>query len=373
MKKLFYLLLFFSLFFGQEAAGKSGPNIRVDSNYWDFGKIEESQRKEKIFTVENVGNEDLVIEKVYTTCGCTTAEISSNRIPPGVTAELKVIYNPQGKQPGKDEKYIYLVSNDLSQPKLKFSISAEIGSKASFGQKNISKIPSLSSTELYERLRKEQKIAILDVREENEYIERHIPEAVWFPKSRFDRNDESVLAKLQGIDKETLLVSYCGAGHRSSYITKKLRQKGYKAYNLDGISFWEKKGYPLIRGPKLPASQEPAIVHLEEAYEHYFLLFRDIIWVDVRNKEDYLKGHVKGALGIPLSDLEYNLDKISPDKEVVFYCEGTWDGGKCDASMSAGRILIKNGFKPGRIKVFEDGFGAWENAGYPVEGGENDE
>lgn len=353
---------------------KTGPKISLDDKYWDFGNVGEGLIVEKVFIVENVGGEDLIIEMVFTDCGCTTADISSKRIIPKGKAELKVVYNTKGKSTGKDSKNIYIVSNDLSNPKIKITIEATI----TFAQEPISKhepssIPAFTSQELFDRLETGEEVIILDVREENEYIERHIPDAIWFPKSKFDRKDKNVLAKLEKIGKEKLIVSYCGAGHRSSFVTKKLREIGYNAYNLDGISFWEKKGFPLIRGPKLPSSQEPSIVYLQEAYEHYFLLFKDIVWVDVRNSDDYNKGHVKGALGIPLSDLEYNLDKISQDKEVVFYCEGTWDGGKCDASMSAGRISIKNGFKPGKIKVFEDGYGAWEDAGYPIEkGGDND-
>lgn len=177
-----------------------------------------------------------------------------------------------------------------------------------------------------------------------------------------------MLAKLKSINKDRVIVSYCGAGHRSSYVTKKLRERGYNAFNLDGVSFWEKKGHPLIYGPKPPPGQEPLIVYLEEAYRHYFLLFdNDTVWIDVRGKKAYANNHIQGALGIPLSDLEYNLDRVPKNKEIIFYCERTWEGGKCDASISAARILIKNGFSAGKIKVFEDGYGAWEDAGYPIE------
>lgn len=365
------VFIFFNLGF---ASAKTGPKISVDTKYWDFGTVKEGEIKEKSFAVINIGDEDLIIRKVFTNCGCTKANISSKRIAPKGKAELKVVYDTKGKSLGKDDKDIYIVSNDPLNPKIKITITTIITSADEPISKHESpSIPSLTSQELFDRLEAGEEITILDVREENEYIERHIPEAIWFPKSKFDRNDKEVFAKLKKIDKRKLIVSYCGAGHRSSFVTKKLREKGYDVYNLDGISFWEKRGYPLIRGPKLPSSQEPAIVYLQEAYEHYFLLFKDIIWIDVRNRDDYKKGHIKGALGIPLSDLEYNLDKISQDKEIVFYCEGTWDDGKCDASLSAGRILIKNGFKPGKIKVFEDGYGAWEDAGYPVEKGEEDD
>ena len=356
------------------AFAKTGPRISIDDKYWDFGNVQEGSTEEKVFTIENIGDEDLIIEMVFTDCGCTTVDISSKRIIPKGKAELKVAYNTTGKSTGKDSKNIYIVSNDLLNPKMKITIAATVTSAAEpISKHKPSSIPTLTSRELFHRLEAGEETVILDVREENEYLERHIPDAIWFPKSKFDRQDKEVLAKLKKMDKEKLIVAYCGAGNRCSFVTKKLREKGYNVYSLDGVSFWEKEGYPLIRGPKLPSSQEPSMVYLQEAYEHYFLLFKDIVWVDVRNSDDYNKGHIKGALGIPLSDLEYNLDKISKDKEVVFYCEGTWDGGKCDASMSAGRILIENGFKPGKIKVFEDGYGAWEDAGYPIKKGENDE
>ena len=373
-KWLIYFVAVFMLLNLGVAFAKTGPKISVDNKYWDFGNIQEGVIEEKVFTIENIGDEDLIIKMLYTDCGCTTADISSRRVAPEGKAELKVTYNTKGKSLGQDTKYVYVISNDPADSEMKITITAMItSSDEAIPEHGSSDIPSLTSQELVDRLGKGEKIVILDVREENEYIERHIPNAIWFPKSKFDRKDKDTLAKLKKIDKQKLIVSYCGAGHRSSFVTKKLREKGYNAYNLDGISFWEKKEYPLIRGPKLPPSQEPAIIYLQEAYEHYFLLFKDIVWVDVRNKDDYSKGHVKGALGIPLSDLEYNLDKISRDKEIVFYCEGTWDGGKCDASMSAGRILIKNGYKSGKIKVFEDGYGAWEDVGHPIEKGEDDD
>lgn len=211
----------------------------------------------------------------------------------------------------------------------------------------------------------------MEVREENEYIGKHIPDAIWFPKSRFDKGDRELLKKLEGIDRKTMVVAYCGAGHRSSYVAKKLREKGFNAYNLDGISFWEKENLPLIRGPELPASEEPSIIHLEEAYENYYLLFKDVVWVNVRDTEDYKCGHIKGALSIPLSEVESRINEIPKDKEIVIYCEGNWNGGTCEASRSAGRILIKNGYKQGNIKVFEDGYGTWENAGYPIERSED--
>lgn len=230
----------------------------------------------------------------------------------------------------------------------------------------VSHVPSISSEQLHAERESGRDVVVLDVREANEFIELHIPGAIWFPKSKFDKGDPETLAKLDAIDKGARIVSYCGAGHRSSYVTRTLRDMGYNAYNLDGMSFWAKGDRPVIRGPKRPPDREPATVRLDEAYSHYYLLFDDIVWIDVRGASAYHLGHVKGARSIPLSTIRDNFARIPKDKELLIYCSGTWGGGKCSAALSAGRILIEEGYAAGKIKVLEDGYGAWEHAGYPV-------
>ncbi|MDP3143011.1 MAG: rhodanese-like domain-containing protein [Candidatus Omnitrophota bacterium] len=372
------LIFVFIIAFTVSAFADEGPKIEVTPQSWDFGKLTEPKIQTHNFAVKNLGNDTLVIKRISTSCGCTKAKISKDKLVPGETAELKVTFEPDlTSAQGKLKRSIYIESNDPQQSTkiisilLELDVSQKTSSPAtkSMPTSNFpvaTQPPKISSKELYSRLQKGEKIIILDVREENEYIGKHIPEAIWFPKSKFDRQDPEVLKKLENVDKNSLVVAYCGAGHRSNYVAKKLREKGYNAYNLDGVSFWEKENLPLVKGPKLPPAQEPSIIFLEEAYENYYLLFKDVVWVDVRENEDYQRGHVKGALGIPLPEIESRLREIPQDKEIVFYCEGTWDGGSCEASRSAGRILIKNGYKQGNIKVFENGYGAWENAGYPI-------
>jgi len=355
------------------------PKIIVVPESWDFGKITESKTETHNFEVKNIGSAPLTIKGVTTSCGCISASLLSLEIGPDETATLKVDVAPQQiNSQGKIKRQVYIESNDPKEPLKTVPIFLEMNtvtdfqkpSERVFEPKPISKVkppPKISSRKLHSLVKSGREVIILDVREENEYIGKHIPDAIWFPKSKFDKDSLEALKKLEGIDKKTRVVAYCGAGHRSNYVAKKLREAGYNAYNLDGVSFWEKENLPLIRGPKLPPSEEPAIIHLEEAYENYYLLFKDVVWIDVRDTEDYKRGHIKKALGIPLSEIEARLNEIPKDKEIVFYCEGTWDGGSCEASRSAGRILIKKGYKQGNIKVFEDGYGAWKNTGYPVE------
>ena len=42
--------------------------------------------------------------------------------------------------------------------------------------------------------------------------------------------------------------------------------------------------------------------------------------IDLRTAEDYAKGHIKGAVNIPLAQLPQNLDKLPMDKTLMLYC-----------------------------------------------------
>ena len=296
----------------QEIVVNKASKINIKPKSWDFGKITEPNVLSRDFEVKNTGNDVLTIKNIATSCGCTTVSISSKDISPGHSAILNVkIDTQQINSSGKSTRHVYIESNDPQEPTKAISITLELEAtkeskplpnreaKVSHKAKIVS-VPKISSRKLYSIIKKGKRVTILDVREENEYVGKHIPEAIWFPKSKFDKQDPSLLKKLEDIDKKAMVITYCGAGHRSNYVAKKLRPMGYNAYNLDGISFWEKENLPLIRGPKLPPGEEPAIIRLEEAYENYYLLFKDIVWVDVRDIEDYKRGHIKGALGIPL-------------------------------------------------------------------------
>ena len=56
------------------AAAARAPRIAVEPPAFDFGSALPEKRSQKEFTLRNLGDEDLVIENVSTTCGCTVAE-----------------------------------------------------------------------------------------------------------------------------------------------------------------------------------------------------------------------------------------------------------------------------------------------------------
>ena len=44
------------------------------------------------------------------------------------------------------------------------------------------------------------------------------------------------------------------------------------------------------------------------------------IWVDVRPKEAFDAGHIKGAFNVPLGEIVSRIKELPPGKEIITYC-----------------------------------------------------
>jgi rhodanese-related sulfurtransferase/DNA-binding transcriptional ArsR family regulator len=84
--------------------------------------------------------------------------------------------------------------------------------------------------------------------------------------------------------------------------------------------------------------------------------------LDVRPTEEFLAGHLPGAINVPIDKLERFLSKLPKDKEVVAYCRGPY----CLMSYDAVEKLRKRGWRARRL---QDGFPEWRAAGLPVSRG----
>jgi rhodanese-related sulfurtransferase/predicted transcriptional regulator len=82
--------------------------------------------------------------------------------------------------------------------------------------------------------------------------------------------------------------------------------------------------------------------------------------IDVRPPEEYVQGHIAGALNIPLDTLETRLRELPRDREIVAYCRGPW----CVLSFEAVARLRDAGIEARRL---EDGLPEWRRAGLPIE------
>ena len=83
-------------------------------------------------------------------------------------------------------------------------------------------IKEITPEEVQERLKAGEPWALLDVREQNEWEEGHLPEAHFIPRGFLEIRAESTLP-----EKDKPLVVYCAGGVRSAMAAKTLQDMGY--------------------------------------------------------------------------------------------------------------------------------------------------
>ena len=88
---------------------------------------------------------------------------------------------------------------------------------------------------------------VVDVRETDEYVAGHLPDARNIPLGSLDER----VGELEKF-KKTPLILVCQTGTRSGTACKKLQRLGFeKVQNLDGgIKAWAEAGLPLKKGAK---------------------------------------------------------------------------------------------------------------------------
>ena len=65
--------------------------------------------------------------------------------------------------------------------------------------------------------------------------------------------------------------------------------------------------------------------------------------VDVRSREEYRAGHLKGSVNIPLPSLTAQLDKISKDKPVIVCCASGMRSGSAKTVLQSKGYRVYNG------------------------------
>lgn len=117
------------------------------------------------------------------------------------------------------------------------------------------------------------------------------------------------------------------------------------------------------------AEVEVAVVAYLETPDELEPVTREELWararsgevtiLDVRPREEYLAGHIPGALSVPLEELEELLSRLPPDAEIVAYCRGPY----CVLAPQGVALLRIHGHSARRLA---DGFPEWRLAGLPI-------
>lgn len=109
MKKISLLVLLVSV---SVLAMAKGPVILFEETTHDFKTVIEAKGEVKYdFEFKNTGDEDLVINNVRPSCGCTTPEWTKAPIKPGKKGNISVTYNPKGHAGNAFQKSITVTTN----------------------------------------------------------------------------------------------------------------------------------------------------------------------------------------------------------------------------------------------------------------------
>lgn len=151
------------------------------------------------------------------------------------------------------------------------------------------------------------------------------------------------------IDIKQRLVIIADAGREREAIVR-LARVGYEnvaGYLEGGFEAWATGGYAVDVVPSVSAGEFAEAVH-EGAHI-----------LDVRRPNEYSVAHVRGALNVPLRDIESMLGGVDKDTPYYVHCAGGY------RSMVAASILKARGFS--RVTNVLGGFGLIRNTNVPIE------
>jgi hypothetical protein len=111
----------------------SNPRLSADSASLAFATrhivaepmTEDDAPKTFIYRFENIGDKELNIVRLVSTCSCASATCSVKSVAPGASAEISVKYYPKG-HPGRFERKVFVYTGDGNDPAAVLRLSVDV-------------------------------------------------------------------------------------------------------------------------------------------------------------------------------------------------------------------------------------------------------
>ncbi|MEC7911333.1 MAG: rhodanese-like domain-containing protein [Pseudomonadota bacterium] len=106
----------------------------------------------------------------------------------------------------------------------------------------LTRVREVGVVEVKNKIDKKENFLLIDVREESEWLEGKIPEAIYFGKGIIERDIEA-----NEPDKEKEMILYCQGGFRSALAADSLQKMGYRnVFSMSGgFGEWSKNNFPV--------------------------------------------------------------------------------------------------------------------------------
>ncbi len=243
-------------------------------------------------------------------------------------------------------------------------------------------VPEIEAVDLEERIRRGDKIVILDTRTPEEYRRFCIPGGRSMPGGELALRITDVL---EASEKDTTVVVNCAGRTRSIIGTRTLQRMGIRDLCglKNGTSGWVLAGYQLETGADRLDLPGPSAAGLDAAGAYANRIaeedgvgrlsldgLRDLMdrstrepvyLIDVRTEDEYAKGHIPGFHWFPGGQAVQRSDDAVAIRgaTIVFACEG-----KVRSTITASWYR-QMGFQ--EVYVVDGGIGAWTAAGLVLE------
>ncbi len=89
--KITFLILVLASF--ATVMAQNTPKFQFTTEVIDYGEIKKGSDGTRVFQFKNIGNAPLVIENVYSSCGCAVPSWTQTPVAPGGSGEIVVKYN----------------------------------------------------------------------------------------------------------------------------------------------------------------------------------------------------------------------------------------------------------------------------------------
>jgi rhodanese-related sulfurtransferase len=198
---------------------------------------------------------------------------------------------------------------------------------------------------------------LVDARNPEEYREAHIPGAVNIPQKKM-----AAYLGLLPSDRNSEIIFYCNGVKcgKSKKAAKRAVEIGYTNVWVyaEGMPVWEERGYQFYKGADYEKKIETTKIAPQDLKKIMDEKPESLTLVDVRDPEEFVEGHIPGAVNLPLNNFASGSGMLDKKKKIIVYCNS---GGR---SYGAYRKLMKLGYKDIAQAIFAD----WKEAGLPVEG-----
>lgn len=208
------------------------------------------------------------------------------------------------------------------------------------------KLRELNVAQLVEEQARET--LILDTRPAEQFAKLHIHGSIQISLAGYFASWAAIL--IDPVQRLLLIAENAYSAHEAANRLARVGLEHAIGYALANEQQWRKQGIELA---SISVYRSADVSPLMQGQ-------RPVQLVDVRSRAEWLKGHLPGAISIPLLELHSKGYSIDRSKKSLVYCNEGY------RATTAASLLFRK--RAGDIGILIDGLEGWSSCGLPLEG-----